>query len=102
MEQIDWTPLVSQVGNLLVAVVVALLTRVVWPAVKAYVATQEDARRRALLEMLVLAAEKLWAASGTGKTKLSYVLGEAEKRGVLLTQAEIEATVLRLTGGCAK
>lgn len=93
----DWTPLYSALAEWAVAALWAVTLVVVIPWVKAQVAAIRDQNVRQIVSALVSAAEQKYG-SGKGEAKFRWVVEQAGKRGLRLTEADIEAAVYQITG----
>lgn len=93
----DWTELYSDAGEWAVAAVWALILVYVMPWIKAQVAAIRDQNVRQIVYALVAAAEQKFG-SGKGEAKFRWVVEQANKRGLRLTEADIEAAVYQITG----
>ncbi len=96
----DWTPLWEALSENALAVLWALTLVYLVPYIKAKVESIKDSRVRQIVSTLVEAAEQKFV-SGTGAAKYQWVIEQASRRGLKIDEADVEAAVLRLTGGAA-
>ena len=85
---IDFTPIFQAV----IALLAALVTYKLIPWIKSKTTESQQANIRALVKVLVYAAEQLYGA-GNGSEKLQYVRDELNRRGYDVDFDEIEAAV---------
>lgn len=85
---IDLTPIFQAV----IALLAALITYKLIPWIKAKTSAEQQAALRAMVKVLVFAAEQIYGA-GHGAEKLEYVKCQLELAGFTISVAEIEAAV---------
>ena len=88
VKAIDLTPILQA----LIALLAAVITWKVVPWIQAKTTAEQERRLRALIDVLVVAAEALYGA-GHGAEKLEYVCTELRARGFAVDLAAIERTV---------
>lgn len=88
MTNIDLTPILQAV----LALLAALITYRLVPWIKARTTAAQQANIRAVVKVLVFAAEQLYGA-GNGPQKLVYVRDKLRERGFDVDTDEIEAAV---------
>lgn len=86
--KIDLTPIIQAV----IALLAALITWKVIPWINARTTKEQKANMRAMLRVLVCAAEQLYGAN-KGAEKLDYVVARLEEMGYKVDRSEIEAAV---------
>ena len=86
--KIDLTPIIQAV----IALLAALITWKVIPWINARTTKEQKANMRAMLRVLVCAAEQLYGAN-KGAEKLDYVVARLEAMGYKVDRSEIEAAV---------
>lgn len=86
--QIDLTTIIKA----LIALVAALVAWRLIPWIQSKTTAQQQANLRAMVKILVYAAEQLFGA-GNGREKLEYVCDQLEDLGFTVNLAEIEAAV---------
>lgn len=85
---IDLTPIIKA----FLALLAALITWKVIPWIKARTTKEQQTNLRALIRVLVYAAEQVFGA-GHGPDKLDYVLARLDEMGYKVDRSEIEAAV---------
>ena len=85
---IDLTPIFQAI----IALLAALVTYKLIPWIKSKTTESQQQNMRALVKVLVFAAEQLYGA-GNGSEKLQYVRDELNRRGFEVDFDEIEAAV---------
>ena len=88
MTNIDLTPILQAV----LALLAALITYRLVPWIKARTTAAQQDNIRAVVKVLVFAAEQLYGA-GKGKEKMEYVRDKLQERGFDVDTDEIEAAV---------
>lgn len=86
--RIDLTPVFQAV----IALLAALITYKLIPWIRSKTTETQQGNLRALVKVLVFAAEQLYGA-GNGAAKLDYVQEKLEEQGFAVDREEIEATV---------
>lgn len=86
--RIDLTPVFQAV----IALLAALITYKLIPWIRSKTTETQQANLRALVKVLVFAAEQLYGA-GNGAAKLDYVQEKLEEQGFSVDREEIEAAV---------
>lgn len=76
----------------LIALLAALITYKLIPWIKSKTTAQQQENLRALIRVLVYAAEQMFGA-GHGPDKLDYVLEKLDEMGYKVDRSEIEAAV---------
>lgn len=94
--EIDLTAIIQAAIGLLAA----FITAKVIPWINARTTAQQQALLRAVVQMLVSAAEQIYG-SGTGQKKLEYVESQLRQRGYDVDRATIEAAVREMYVGMA-
>lgn len=85
---VDLTPIFQAV----IALLAALITYKLIPWIKAKTSNEQQQAMRAMVKVLVFAAEQIYGA-GHGHEKLEYVKQQLEFAGFSIDVAEIEAAV---------
>ena len=88
LANIDLTPIFQAV----IALLAAIITWKVVPWINARATKEQKENLRAVVRVLVYAAEQLYGA-GKGAEKLDYVIAQLEKKGFTADRSEIEAAV---------
>ncbi len=93
MKNIDFTPIIEA----LIALLSAVITLVILPKVKTYLAAKLSAEQtenlKQWVKVAVAAAEQMYNGSGLGQDKYRYVVSFLEEKGIYVNYKEVEALI---------